>query len=164
MTQTFPQQSATTARTTCIVGLGGCFGDDGAGWRVIQRLKELLGPQGNAGVRLLTVRTPAELLGIAEGASTLVVIDACQGLASPGDVAHFRWPTLPLEPLRHGCGHNVSLVQALGIAAVMGQLPQHCEVWCIEGRQFDFSTPLSAEARHAAERVAVAILNKVGEV
>jgi hydrogenase maturation protease len=136
--------------------LGSQRGDDAAGWRVVERLRELLGPCDD--VRLLFAATPAELLQLDQGCTRLIVIDACQGLAAAGQTLRRRWPMAEIVPTRSGAGHNISLGQALELAASLGQLPAACEIWCVEGSRFTLTQPLSAEVATACERVAQQIL------
>ena len=143
---------APKATLTWIVGLGGQCGDDYAGWRVIERLRELLGQRRD--VQLLVAATPADLLHISKDCTRLIIIDACTGLGAPGHALCRCWPAAEIGQTRCGVGHNVSLSQALEIAAILGQLPAGCEVWCVEGRQFALAEPLSAEVAAACERVA----------
>ena len=137
---------------TCIVGLGGQCGDDYAGWHVVESLRALLGPRDN--VRLLIAAMPTDLLQLPRECSRLVIIDACTGLGAPGQTLRQSWPAAPVVQARYGFGHNLSLSQALELAASLGQLPADCEVWCVEGRRFSFGEPLSAEVAAACERVA----------
>jgi hydrogenase maturation protease len=147
--------------STCIVGLGGLFGDDRVGWDVVKRIKTLI-PVGNGfPIRLATGRSPADLLELLGDLRRLIVIDACQGLGIPGTVLCLPWPTPAIEKTRHGCGHNLSLDQVLEIAARLKTLPDVCELWCIEGSLFEFEQPLSPEVELAVARVASEIVESL---
>jgi hydrogenase maturation protease len=144
--------------TTCIVGLGGLFGDDRVGWNVVERIKTLI-PVGNGfPIRLTTGGSPTDLLELLGDLRRLIVIDACQGLGIPGTVLRLPWPDPAVQRTRHGCGHNLSLDQILEIAARLKTLPDVCELWCIEGSRFEFEQPLSPEVESAAARVASEIV------
>jgi hydrogenase maturation protease len=158
---------ATSARitaaitSTCVIGLGGIFGDDHVGWSVVDRIKELL-PTGDVhSIRLAIGGSPADLLGMLGNLQRLIVIDACQGLGIPGTTLRLRWPTPTVQCARHCCGHNLSLDQVLEIAACVHTLPDLCELWCIEGSRFEFEQPLSAEVEVAAARVASEVLQSL---
>jgi hydrogenase maturation protease len=146
------------AALTWIVGLGGQCGDDGAGWHVVGRLRELIGQRD--GVRLLDAATPVDLLPC-ENCSRLILIDACQGLAAPGQTVRLRLPAAEIVPTRSGAGHQVSLSQALEMATQLGQLPADCEIWCVEGCQFEPAQPLSEVVAAACQRVAEQIADEV---
>ena len=152
--------SPTKAATTCVVGLGGLFGDDRVGWRVIELLGELAATWPDSGIRLLTAASPADLLGIATDGDRLVMIDACQGLGRPGETVRLRWPDARLEGARHSCGHNVTLSHALEIVTGLRRIPKVCEVWCVEAQQFGFEQPLSPEVESAAKRLAAELFHE----
>jgi hydrogenase maturation protease len=144
----------------CVVGLGGDFGDDRVGWRVIERLHESLAgsaPQ----IELKRLSDPAGLLGLMQGQQMLIVVDACQGLSSPGSIFSARWPDFPLARTRHQFGHHVTIDVALSLAANLGTLPATCDLWCIEGRCFEFGQPLSPEVELAADSVAAEIRRRL---
>jgi hydrogenase maturation protease len=147
--------------STCIVGLGGLFGDDRVGWNVVERIKSFVIADNSNSIRLTTGGSPADLLGLLGNIRRLIVIDACQGLGSPGKVLRLRWPDPRVQRTRNGCGHNLSLDQVLEIAARLKTLPDVCELWCIEGWQFEFDQPLSAEVESAAAHVASEIVGSL---
>lgn len=147
--------------STCIVGLGGTFGDDRVGWNIVERIKTLIPVSDGLPLRLATGGSPSDLLEQLGDLRRLIVIDACQGLSIPGTVLCLIWPTPAIEKTRHGCGHNLSLGQVLEIAARLKTLPEICELWCIEGSRFEFEQPLSAEVESAAARVASQIVESL---
>jgi hydrogenase maturation protease len=84
----------------------------------------------------------------------LILIDACQGLTTIGQVQQLRWPARELLRSRHAFGHNLTLAQVLDIASELGTLPAHCELWCLEGAQFEFEQSLTPKVAAAADRLA----------
>lgn len=147
--------------STCIVGLGGMFGDDRVGWNVVERIKTLIPVGDSFPIRLATGGSPADLLGLLGNIRRLIVIDACQGLGIPGKVLRLCWPDPAVQRTRHGCGHNLSLEQVLEVAARLETLPDLCELWCIEGSRFEFEQPLSPEVESAAAHVASQIVESI---
>ena len=150
---TSPLSTAASAQSLhSIVGLGGRCGDDRAGWHIVARLRELLGPRDN--VKLLIAATPADLLQIDQPCSRLTVIDACRGLTAPGQSMRCRWPAAPIQERSCSAGHHVSLSAALELLGSLGLLPAECELWCVEGRRFGVTEALSPDVAAACERVA----------
>jgi hydrogenase maturation protease len=145
--------------TMCVVGLGGAFGDDRVGWSVIDRLRALMARRRMGHVRLEIAATPADLLGIVRAEQRLIVVDACQGLGAVGTSTRLPWPNPRIHCTRHGWGHHVTLDDTLRIARSLGNLPEQCEIWCIEGTCFEFGQPLQPAVELAAGQVAEAIWN-----
>ena len=143
-----------TPTTTLIAGLGGLLGDDRAGWHVVERIEARLAPASRRLWRLEKLASPADLLNLLSDWEQLILIDACQGLTTVGQVLQLRWPARELLRSRHAFGHNLSLAQVLDIAGQLGTLPAHCELWCIEGAQFELEHSLTLNVAAAADRLA----------
>lgn len=146
---------------TCIAGLGGGFGDDGLGWWIVEELRKAVPRFMMSRLRLAHAVTPADLLASLEGTRELLVIDACQGVGKAGEIRKMRWPKTEIVALRHQWGHNVSLPEVLELAANLGQLPDVCEIWCIEGSRFGFGQALSAPVQASASQLVKEILNRL---
>lgn len=147
----------------CVVGLGSPFGDDRLGWWVVERLQASCEQRAAAAPRLVIASTPVAVLEAMPETSDLVIVDACQGLGSTGEIVRLRWPAKPITGLRHRIGHNLALDEVLGLAASLGQLPAVCEVWCVEGCQFQFNRPLSPEVEAAGARIAAELLCRIAD-
>jgi len=145
----------------CVVGLGSECGDDRAGWQVVERLAQFLAGAPNSQVRLVRAVKPADLVDLIEPGDRLIVIDACQGAGSAGSYLRLIWPSDRLPNVRPGCGHNVSLADALKLAAALGNLSRPCEIWCLEGRRFEWEEPLSPEVFQAVTEVAAEISSRL---
>lgn len=146
-----------TPAAILVAGLGGTCGDDRAGWRVVEQIEAQLPRSVRSRVRLEKLASPADLLNVLDPCEQLILIDACQGLGFVGQVRELRWPAHELVPTRHTVGHNLSLTQVLEIASRLGTLPAHCELWCIEGAQFEVEQPLTPTVATAADRLAESI-------
>jgi hydrogenase maturation protease len=160
-----PRAMATpTSAGTCVVGLGGLFGDDAVGWCVVDRLRALVTSDQHVRIRLETASTPADLLGLVNNQQRLILVDASRGLGAVGRVARLRWPSSQIAGARHGWGHNVTLDDALHILTRLETFPGMCEIWCIEGERFELGRPLSPAVELAAAQVAAEILHGLGEL
>jgi hydrogenase maturation protease len=145
---------ASDPAATLIAGLGGACGDDRAGWHVIDLMDANLAATVRTQLRLEKLASPADLLNLLGVCDQLILIDACQGLTEAGRVVQIRWPAHGLLQTRHSFGHNLSLSQVLETAAQVGALPAHCDLWCVEGAQFEFEQPLTPCVAAAADRLA----------
>lgn len=146
-----------------IVGIGSPHGDDQIGWMVADNLAQRIASFGNRYITSRRARSPAQILDWLDGTRRLVVIDACVGLGTPGQVFHSRWPTIAFERLRCGGSHDFSLWQTLSIAVQLNELPPLIDVWCVEGRQFESGQPLSAGVSVAIVSTADMILATLRE-
>jgi hydrogenase maturation protease len=146
----------------CIFGVGSPFGDDQAGWRVIERLHALV-DQNETIAKLVSLQTPSALLTLLEAEEHLVVVDACQGSGSSGEVQRFLWPDKRILKLRHALGHGMSLDEALQLAAAIGRAPATCEIWCVEGRNFEPGNAMSTGVAEACEQIAKELSNRIAE-
>ncbi len=136
-----------------VIGIGSPFGDDAAGWRVIEHLRGRV-PEG---VELLALDRPgAALLRWFEGMDGVVLIDAIRSGGRPGAVRSLSLDALdglPESPSTHGFG----LAHALRLAGAMGVLPPRVAIHAIElgGLERDGLTPeVEAAARALAESLA----------
>jgi hydrogenase maturation protease len=156
-----PSPPEDNAERIWIIGLGSECGDDRAGWQVVERLRKLLAASPDPGVLLRRASSPADLLGLIEPGVRMIVIDACQGAGPPGSYVQFNWPGESVLQARAGSGHNISLAEALKLAAALGQLSSSCEIWCLEGSQFEWDKPLSPEIAQAVEGVVAEIFRRL---
>lgn len=145
--------------STCIIGLGSPYGDDQVGWKVIDLLCARLGTDDGT-PKLAKAATPSNFLDLLEGGERLVLIDACQGLGPPGEIRCLTWPDSQIRQIRPAAGHLLSVHDALRLAEAIGKSPISCEVWCIEGIQFEVDAPLSEPVIVAAEKVALELSAK----
>lgn len=132
-----------------VLGLGSPFGDDRAGWWVVDQLR------GNvpASVDLVRLDRPgAALIHWMTGVRHLVIIDAVVDGGPPGRIL-----TLPLERLTEVTGrytsHQLTLVSTLQLARTLGDLPPHVEIYGVTIAGPDRSSPLveAATGRLAAD-------------
>lgn len=111
-----------------VIGLGSPFGDDQAGWRVV----ELLRGQLPDSIELITLDRPgASLINWMQQVRHLVLIDACRGGASPGSLFRLRPQDLQEEQGRFS-SHDLTLQDTLQLAGSLGSVPETLEIHAIE--------------------------------
>ena len=136
-----------------VIGIGRMErGDDAAGRLVVRALAGRLPP-----VIELREETgeAAHLLECMAGRTVAHLVDACRSGAEPGTIRRFDVSAAPLprrdfELSTHGLG----LVEAIGLARALDQLPRRCLVHAIEGECFDLGAPPSPRVAAAIEELA----------
>lgn len=132
-----------------IVGLGSPFGDDRAGWHVIERLASR-----EPALRKIALRSPAELLDQLVDIEHLVVVDACRGAGEAGTVITFNWPAIEIGRVGFSGTHDMSLDAALGIAERLGLLPAVVSIWGVEiGESAHFESELTPAVARAVQEI-----------
>jgi hydrogenase maturation protease len=111
-----------------ILGIGSPSGDDQAGWLTVDALLAA----GLDGVVLEKLDRPgANLISLLDGASWVILVDAMQGGAQPGQIRRFDrkdWPTYCHGLSSHGFG----VLDALSLAQALGSLPPRLDLYGIE--------------------------------
>jgi hydrogenase maturation protease len=102
-----------------ILAVGSPHGDDRACWEVV----EWLGQRPVPGVEAAVLAGPLDLLGLLEGCTRLVVVDACRSGAAPGTVVRIDWPDARLYGSAGPSSHGVGVAEALALAEALGKLP-----------------------------------------
>jgi hydrogenase maturation protease len=130
-------------------------GDDGAGRMVARMLAGEL-PADVAIAELDGEVT--SVLSCLQAADAAVLVDACSGGAAAGSVVRYDVVEQPLPEREFAVStHGVSVASALELARALGDLPQTCIVYGIEGECFDagagLSAPVATAVREAARRV-----------
>ena len=136
-----------------VIGIGNqTRGDDAVG-RAVARLLAGTMP---VGVEVLDLEGEAtailDRLGTAESA---ILIDASFSGAAPGSVRRFDVAAAPLP--RSGFAtstHGFGLVEAIELARSLGQLPEQCIVFAIEGASYETGEAMTPAVEEAARRVA----------
>ena len=135
---------------TLVVGIGSPHGDDQLGWLVANGLAEIA-EQERIVIRL--AKSPVDLLDWIEGVQHLLIVDACRGSGSAGDIQRWAWPSPQLSEIKLSGTHDLSLPVVLALAERLGRLPGNVAIWAIE----------AANAR-AGETVSVKAMEAVSEV
>ena len=134
------------ATSYAIVGLGTLDrGDDAVGLVVAERLAE-------AGLRVMRVDAPLDLLDVFDGHDTVLVVDATRSGAVPGTVS----VSMGSRSVRSsGSTHGLGLADAVELARTLDRLPARLVVVGVEIGDVTAGAPLS-DAVEAALDEAVA--------
>ena len=146
--------------STLIVGLGNpILGDDGVGWRVASRLRDVTT---NVDIECLSLGG-LSLMEHLIGYDLVIVIDTIQTrTGSIGQVYTFPLEELPdLSSAHTTAAHDTSLLTALKLGREMGaRLPEKVIVVAVEAaRIYDFSEELSTEVANAVPKAILAVRN-----
>lgn len=140
---------------TVILGIGSPFGDDRAGWLVIDALQAELGERERAcfGLTLVALDRPgAALLEHLRGAKRAVLIDAARGAGAPGTVLRLDAAQLETDPTLSS--HGFGVAEALALGAALKALPPELTVLAIATDGNPRSADVSDTVRGAASRLA----------
>jgi hydrogenase maturation protease len=130
---------------------------------VAERLAEESGWEGSEGVEVTSAGDPLRLIGLLEGCTRLIVVDACRSGRPAGTVVRTTWaevcrglagaPGADAGPSSHGLG----VAEALGLAEALGRLPDPAAVALvgIEAEADDAGAPVCEPS--AAVRGAVPV-------
>ena len=146
-----------------VIGVGNPErGDDAVGAEVVAHLEGYLPP----GVRLATTSgsDPATVMGLWQGVSRAILVDAMVSGAEAGTVQRFDATAEPLP-------HNVRLVSthamgagmAVEMARALGRLPERLTVYGIEGSSYGHGTELTPRVAAAVRVAAGMILEEVAD-
>ncbi len=143
-----------------VVGVGaGDRGDDAIGTVVADRVREL----GAAGVTVVPVATPLELLDVFDRYHSVVVVDAVRSGAEAGAVTvsvvdEARWPARRPTAGTHGLG----VPEAVELARALGRLPERLVVVGVELADVTTGADLTEAVAHAVDRAAAEVLRAAG--
>jgi hydrogenase maturation protease len=130
-----------TLSTALVLGFGNVLlGDDGAGVRVMERLRSRVDAECVDGGTLSFT-----LLGFVEAAASMLVIDAANMDRTPGTLALFEGVAMDdfLTGARRRTVHEVGLIDLLDMARLLGCLPQRRALLCLQPERIGWSTSLS---------------------
>jgi len=104
----------------------------------------------------------ASLLARLEGLSTAILVDACWSGVPAGTVSRFDVQEAPLPRARFGIStHDFGLAAAIELGRALGQLPERCIVFAIEGAEFVAGAPLSPRVAAAIDGVVRRVIEEV---
>ncbi len=145
-----PGSTISTGPRPLVVGLGSHHGDDRAGWLVLDQLEACGYPRDF----LLRIAHSVDLLDRATPGQPLIICDACQGSGIAGRITRWLWPSDQLATLRHCGTHDLSLGEVLELGRTLNGLPEHIEIWGIEGTNWSAASEPSSAVKHAAIELA----------
>jgi hydrogenase maturation protease len=147
-----------------VLGFGNVLlSDDGAGVRLVERLRHELPP---SSAELVDAGTLSfSLLSYVEEAESMLVIDAADLNGSPGAIGLFEGGAMDvfLKSARQRTVHEVGLTDLLDMARLHNCLPERRALLCIQPLRIDWSEKLSvpvAQALPEAARMARATLQR----
>lgn len=116
-----------------VIGLGSPFGDDRAGWRVAETLRDSLVLQAYFPDRLAVAlcERPDRLPELMRGAARAIVVDAVRSGAPPGTQHRVTDAAMPM-PGRMLSTHGLDIASVLALARMLGELPPALELRGIE--------------------------------
>lgn len=135
-----------------IIGLGSPFGDDRAGWLVVEALKPHIGPDIDA---VALDRPGSALINWFSDVDRLILVDAVAGENTPGDIVEINDIAM-LHQQDNVSSHQLDLAATLELARTLGQLPKHLSLYGIGVGEPDTSVigeAVSAGARRLAEHL-----------
>lgn len=148
-----------TAGRTVVIGVGNEFRrDDGVGPAVIAQLRG----QVPTGVELMVSDgNPVRLIEAWRNASLAIVVDAVRAdPPQPGRCHRFELDavaSVPAAAARAASTHGLGLDEALGLARVLGRMPQRLVVHAIEAADLTQGTGMTPRVAAAVEAAASAI-------
>jgi hydrogenase maturation protease len=116
--------------TTVVAGVGSPFGDDQAGWRLVDMLQR----RPHLPIRLRKVDEPTRIIDDLRGCSKLIIVDACRSVCHAGAVTRLKWPDPRIAQCHCHSTHGVGVHEALQLAERLGRLPADVEIYGIEVR------------------------------
>lgn len=142
------------------IGIGNIYRrDDGAGLYAAQRLRLESLPN------LCVAEHDGEgtsLLDVIAGLDDVILIDAMNSGAKPGAIMQFDVHETPLPTGQFGRStHAFGVAEAVELARALGDLPQRCTVYGIEGTCFDWGMGLTPAVEKAARRLAHVITRQL---
>jgi hydrogenase maturation protease len=152
------------ASPALVLGFGNVLlSDDGAGIRLVERLRSELGP--NAALFVDGGTLSFSLLSYVEATDSMLVVDAADLESAPGAVRLFEGAAMDefLKSARRRTVHEVGLIDLLDMARLQGCLPSRRALLCIQPGLIDWCETLSAsvaEALPEATRQARALLHR----
>ncbi|MFD5449632.1 hydrogenase maturation protease [Streptomyces sp. NPDC003470] len=153
------------AGRTVVIGVGNEFRrDDGVGWAVVDRLAEP-GPGGPplTGVQLaVSDGDPARLLGLWQGATLGIVVDAAHAHPGcPGRVHRLEVTRGMPAATAAASSHGMGLGEAVELARALERLPERLVVYAVEGEDVSVGRGLSAPVRTAVAVVAERVRQEI---
>jgi hydrogenase maturation protease len=147
-------------RTTVVAGVGSPFGDDQAGWRLV----DLLQCRPNTPARLMKVQEATQLVDELAGCTRLIIVDACRGVCQVGAVTRLVWPDARIARRHSQSTHGVGVCDALRLAEQLGRLPEVVEIFGIEVGECEPGREICHDVLQAVVELEAVIFAELSEV
>jgi hydrogenase maturation protease len=139
--------------------MGSPFGDDQAGWRVVDMLQQ----RPHVPARLKKVHEATQLLDALPGCRRLIIIDGCRSGAPRGAVTRLRWPDARIAARHNQSTHGVGVDDVLRLAERIGRLPDEVEIFGIEVTECEPGHEICLEVLRAASELEAVIAAELCE-
>ncbi|OEH47200.1 hypothetical protein lpari_01800 [Legionella parisiensis] len=139
-----------------ILGIGSPFGDDQAGWKVIETLKQqiVLPSEIIQHVMIESYDRPGiRLLELINDAHTVFLIDAIKSNKGIGTIHQFKKDDI-IAPGNQFSTHDLGVLQALQLASALNTLPNNIIFYGIEIDVIVMDSTLSPCVQSAVEKLA----------
>ncbi len=151
---------------TIVIGLGNpILGDDGVGWRILERVQQQKDFPSGTDVDYLSLGG-ISLMERLIGYERAILIDSAVSHEEPvGTISCFSLDNLPDRSLGHtASAHDTTLQNALKIGQDLGvTLPKEITVLTIEAQNvYDFSEQLTPEVANAIPQAVQIVINLLG--
>jgi len=152
---------------TLVIGLGNpILGDDGVGWKVVEKLSTAISQQSSVEVDTAALGG-LSLMERLIGYERVIIVDSMETGQSPvGSVSVFPLASLPDPMAGHSASaHDATLITALRTAEQLGaDIPRQIDIVAIEAENvYDFSEelshPVAAAVPLAVEKI-IELLNR----
>jgi hydrogenase maturation protease len=122
-------------------------------------VRGLAGPE-LAGVEVLTLRDPLDLVDLTD-AQALIVIDACRSGAEPGSVHRLSWQELAPDSPGGASSHGFGVAGALTLVAALGRPLPDMVLFGVEVKACEPGAELSEPVKQALPELARQVLAEV---
>lgn len=145
--------------TTMVIGVGSPFGDDQAGWRLVEMLQR----QPHLPARLKTIPEATQLIDEFGDCRRVIIVDACRSGCTAGTVTRLRWPDPRIAERHSQSTHGVGVCDALRLAERLGRLPAAVDIFGIEVGDCEPEREISREVLQALAKLETEILAELCE-
>jgi len=142
-----------------IVGMGNILmSDEGVGVHIVEAMRDGNLPEN---VELLDGGTAsADLLDSLGHRDKVIILDAVKGGNEPGTLYRFSRDDVALQSQKLLSLHQVSLLETLAMADLLGCLPRQILIFGIEPRKVDWGLELSPDVASVVPRVIELVLSE----
>ena len=147
---------------TLIIGLGNpILGDDGVGWKVVEKLSSVVSHQSSVEIDTAALGG-LSLMERLIGYERVIIVDSMETGQSPvGSVSVFPLASLPDPMAGHSASaHDATLITALRTAEQLGaDIPKQVDIVAIEAKNvYDFSEELSPPVAAAVPLAVIKVM------
>lgn len=149
--------------TSLIIGVGNLYrSDDAVGILIARKLKDRV--SGRIDVKEQSGEGTS-LMEAWEGYDRVCVVDAVSSGGTAGSIHRIDASQKPIPAKFFSCStHNFGVAEAIELARTLNQLPDHLQLYGIEGGNFQPGENLSAEVERAMASVEAEILQTISSL